>query len=47
MSEYSIDTRLIGAEDLLLDENGTDTQTSYTDPDGISHPLTPLRSMYP
>ena len=44
MSEISIDTRPIGVEDLLLDSSGADTASSFTDQDGVSHPLTGLNA---
>lgn len=41
---YSVETRLIGKEDLLLDEYGNGVERSYEDVNGVSHKITPISS---
>ena len=42
--EYSVETRPIGAEDMLLDTHGNGVKSSYRDFTGAEHPLTPISS---
>ena len=46
MSEYDIETRLFGKEDIDFDTEGTGAQTEYTDLDGNSHPVTKLNASH-
>lgn len=39
---YSVETRLIGKEDLLLDQYGNGVEQSYEDVNGVSHKITPI-----
>lgn len=39
---YSVETRLIGKEDLLLDKHGNGNESSYKDANNISRKLTPI-----
>jgi len=46
MSEYDIQTRLFGKEDIDFDTEGTGAQTEYTDLDGNTHPVTKLNASH-
>lgn len=46
MSEYDIQTRLFGKEDIDFDTEGTGAQTQYTDLDGETHPVTKLNASH-
>ena len=46
MSEYDIETRLLGKEDIAFDTDGENTQTSYTDLSGETHPVTKLNASH-
>ena len=45
-SELSIDTRLIGAEDIYWDSDGIDEQTSFIDRNGGEHALTLINARH-
>ena len=46
MSEYDIETRLFGKEDINFDSNGTGEQTQYTDLNSETHPVTKLNASH-
>jgi hypothetical protein len=46
MSEYDIETRLLGKEDINFDTEGTNAQDEYTDQSGVTHPVTKLNAAH-
>ena len=46
MSEYDIETRLFGKEDIDFDTDGTGAQSEYTDLNSETHPVTKLNASH-